>query len=79
MQNTHSLDQILTVMVASHGDISDLLFIPGKPPQVEVHGALQTPALDWPPAPQDAALIEQLAAVITGFDYRRNCHALCHE
>jgi twitching motility protein PilT len=64
MQDTQSLDEILTVMVASHGDISDLLFIPGKPPQVEMYGVLQTPALEWPTPPQDAALIEQLAAVI---------------
>lgn len=64
MLDKAGLDQILSVMVASDAHISDLLFIPGKPPQAEVHGVLQTPALEWPSPPQDAALIEQMAAVI---------------
>jgi twitching motility protein PilT len=58
------LDEILGALVASDDHVSDLLFIPGKPPQVEVYGGLRTPPLEWPAPPHDAALIEQLAAVI---------------
>ena len=35
------LDQLLTAMIKSADGISDLLFVVGKPPQVEVHGALE--------------------------------------
>ena len=66
MSNTHKLDEVLGALVASAEDISDLLFIPGKRPQVEVHGELRTPALAWPAPPHDAALIELLADVIMG-------------
>ncbi|HTL74664.1 MAG TPA: PilT/PilU family type 4a pilus ATPase, partial [bacterium] len=34
------LDQLLTKMIQSAEGISDLLFVAGKPPQVEVHGRL---------------------------------------
>jgi twitching motility protein PilT len=40
---THELDQLLTAMIQSAAGISDLLFVAGKPPQVEVHGALESP------------------------------------
>jgi twitching motility protein PilT len=35
------LDQLLTTMIQSAAGISDLLFVADKPPQVEVHGALE--------------------------------------
>lgn len=38
---TNELDQLLTTMVESAAGISDLLFVVGKPPQVEVHGTLE--------------------------------------
>ncbi len=38
---TSELDCLLTTMIASAEGISDLLFVAGKPPQVEVHGALE--------------------------------------
>jgi Tfp pilus assembly ATPase PilU len=43
---TTELDRLLTAMVKSAEGISDLLFVPGKPPQVEVHGQLETPAIE---------------------------------
>ena len=46
MLNTEELDRLLTAMIQSAEGISDLLFVAGKPPQVEVHGALETPAID---------------------------------
>jgi twitching motility protein PilT len=38
-------NRLLTLMVGSHNDVSDLLFVPGKLPQVEIHGQLETPSL----------------------------------
>jgi twitching motility protein PilT len=64
MSNTQKLDEVLGAIIASSEDISDILFIPGKLPQAEVHGLLKTPDIAWPAPPQDAALIEQLARVI---------------
>ena len=60
------LDRLLMVMVNSYKDISDLLFIPGKPPQVEVHGQLETPQTEWVAPPHDAARIEAFARIIIG-------------
>jgi twitching motility protein PilT len=37
----NEFDRLLTAMLSSAEGISDLLFIPGKPPQVETHGALE--------------------------------------
>ncbi len=42
---THAL---LAAMLSAHEDVSDLIFSPGRPPQVEVHGqliAIQSPGL----------------------------------
>lgn len=51
-------------MVQSAKETSDLLFVAGKPPQVEVHGTLELPALE-PPAPVlTGARIESLARTI---------------
>ena len=38
---TNELDGLLEAMIQSVGDVSDLLFVAGRPPQVEVHGALE--------------------------------------
>ncbi|HTB85046.1 MAG TPA: PilT/PilU family type 4a pilus ATPase [Candidatus Sulfotelmatobacter sp.] len=49
MDNTFAeFNRLLSLMVESHKDISDLLFVPGKLPQVEVHGQLETPGLGEP-------------------------------
>ena len=64
MTPAEKLDSLLRTMVQTTEGISDLLFVPGKPPQVEIHGELQTPAVEWPAPPHDVALIESLAQVI---------------
>lgn len=40
--STAELDGLLTAMLQSAEGISDLLFVAGKPPQLEVHGRLRT-------------------------------------
>jgi twitching motility protein PilT len=42
------LDQILTAMLASQPEVSDLLFTVDRPPQVEAYGELKPVALDPP-------------------------------
>ena len=66
MDNSHAekLDRLLAAMIQSYENISDLLFISGKPPQVEVHGELETPQIEWHRPLDDAAQIEAFARVI---------------
>ncbi len=64
MLTRNELDQLLKAMVQSAGGISDLLFVAGKPPQVEVHGALESPAFEWPEAVLTGERIESLARAI---------------
>lgn len=64
MSNIGQLHQVLTAMVQSADGISDLLFIPGKPPQVEVHGVLEPLPDTWPEPALTGAHIEGLARVI---------------
>jgi twitching motility protein PilT len=47
-QQTNDLNRVLTALLQSAGGISDLLFVPGKPPQTEVYGALETPDIGEP-------------------------------
>src|SRR5208282_1219570 len=42
------LDQILTTMLASQPEVSDVLFTVGRPPQVEAYGELKPVVLDPP-------------------------------
>ncbi|MGD0745543.1 MAG: PilT/PilU family type 4a pilus ATPase [Verrucomicrobiota bacterium] len=42
------LDQILTAMLASQPEVSDVLFTVGRPPQVEAYGELKPVVLDPP-------------------------------
>jgi twitching motility protein PilT len=58
---TAELDQLLTNMLQSAEGISDLLFIAGKPPQIEVHGHLKSFATE--PA-LTSARIESLARMM---------------
>ena len=64
---TEELDGLFLAMIQSAEDISDLLFVAGKPPQMEVHGRLKP---FGPPAPESALTsqrIEGLAgALING-------------
>jgi len=66
MSNAPKLDELLKEIVNRSEDISDILFIPGKPPQAEVNGVLETPAVEWPAPPDDTAVIEQFAREIIG-------------
>jgi twitching motility protein PilT len=58
-----ALNRLLAGMIQSHEGVSDLLFVAGKPPQVEAHGKLQPVDLDSA-GPLDNARIEGLARVI---------------
>ena len=62
--STEELDRLLAAMVQSADGISDLLFVAGKPPQVEVHGKLKPFALDPPESILTSARIEGLARAI---------------
>jgi len=59
-----TLDALLTGMFESADGISDLLFIAGKPPLVEVHGRLSDFPIDTPGSVLTPTLIEQLAGQI---------------
>jgi twitching motility protein PilT len=61
---TNELDHLLTAMIQSAEGISDLLFVAGKPPQVEVHGALESLAFEWPESVLTGERIESLAGAI---------------
>lgn len=61
---TAALDHVLTTMLQSHEGVSDLLFVAGKPPQVEAHGKLKSVALDGAETALDSARIESLARAI---------------
>lgn len=58
------VDALLSSMLGTADDVSDLLFLTGKPPLVEVHGRLIEFPIDTPGAIMDAPLIEKLSALI---------------
>jgi twitching motility protein PilT len=62
--STEELDRLLLAMVQSAEGISDLLFVAGKPPQVEVHGMLELPAFEPPEPVLTADRIESFARTI---------------
>ncbi|MEY2489425.1 MAG: twitching motility protein PilT, partial [Verrucomicrobiota bacterium] len=57
-------DSLLTGMLRSAEGISDLLFVSGKPPLVEVHGRLTAFSTDGPDSVLTPLFIEQLAGHI---------------
>jgi twitching motility protein PilT len=59
-----TVDALLTGMLESAEGVSDLLFIAGKPPLVEVHGRLADFPIDTPESVLTPALIEQIAGLI---------------
>src|SRR3954468_13166759 len=59
-----TVDALLTGMLESADGVSDLLFISGKPPLVEVHGRLSEFPIDTPESVLTPALIEEIAALI---------------
>jgi twitching motility protein PilT len=60
------LDQILTTMLASQPEVSDVLFTVGRPPQVEAYGELKPVVLDPPIDKLTAFQIETIAQNIVG-------------
>jgi twitching motility protein PilT len=59
-----TVDALLTGMLESADDVSDLLFITGKPPLVEIHGRLIDFPIDTPGSVLSPKQIEQLAELI---------------
>lgn len=59
-----TVDALLTGMLESADGVSDLLFIAGKPPLIEVHGRLHEFPIDTPESVLTPPLIEQLAGQI---------------
>jgi twitching motility protein PilT len=60
------LDQILTVMLASQEEVSDLLFTVNRPPQVESYGELKPVAIEFPFDKLTPFQIEMIALNIIG-------------
>jgi twitching motility protein PilT len=60
------LDQILTTMLASQPEVSDVLFTVGRPPQVEAYGELKPVLLDPPIDKLTPFQIETIAQNIVG-------------
>ncbi len=60
------LDQILTTMLASQPEVSDLLFTVDRPPQVEAYGVLKPVVLDPPIEKLTPFQIENIALNIIG-------------
>ena len=60
------LDHILTTMLASQPEVSDLLFVQDRPPQVEAYGELKPVQLDPPIAKLTPFQIEMIAMNIIG-------------
>src|SRR5208282_319309 len=60
------LDQILTAMLASQPEVSDLLFTSGRPPQVEAYGELKPVTLNPPLEKLTPFQIETIAQNIVG-------------
>ena len=59
-----TVDALLQGMLESVDGVSDLLFIAGKPPLIEVHGRLSEFPIDTPESVLTPALIEELAGHI---------------
>jgi twitching motility protein PilT len=59
-----ALDLVLMTMLESHQGVSDLLFVAGKPAQVEANGKLQPVALDDGFTPLESGRIERFARAI---------------
>jgi len=59
-----ALDHVLGTMIRSHEGVSDLLFVAGKPPQVEAHGKLTPVTVDPTETTLNSARIEGLARTI---------------
>ena len=71
-----TVDPILAAMIESGEGVSDLLFVVGKPPHIEMHGKLKPIATDPPDVALTAAQIDQIADLfINGNERLRNDYA----
>jgi twitching motility protein PilT len=62
--STDELDRLLAALIQSAGGISDLLFVAGKPPQMEIHGVLESLASQGLQSVLTRQRIEGLAGAI---------------
>ncbi len=62
--NKERFDQLLTAMIAGDAGISDLLFIPGRPPQMDCYGKLRAHAGNLTEPVVSPQLAGEIAAVI---------------
>ena len=60
------MDQILTTILASQPEVSDVLFVADRPPQVEAYGELKPVTLDPPIARLTPFQIDTIAMNIIG-------------
>jgi len=72
------LDQILTTMLASQPEVSDVLFTVGRPPQVEAYGELKPVVLDPPIDKLTPYQTEIIALNIIGDNLRQTEDLLRH-
>jgi twitching motility protein PilT len=64
------LDAILTAMIESGEGVSDLVFVVGKPPQVEQDGKLRPRAMDGPDSVLQPEHIEKMATLLVNGNER---------
>lgn len=63
--NKDQLDKLLTAMLEAQPGLSDLLFIPGRPPQMDCYGKLHAYAGNLAESVVTPAFAEQLAQMLT--------------
>ncbi|HMJ07226.1 MAG TPA: PilT/PilU family type 4a pilus ATPase [Chthoniobacterales bacterium] len=63
-------DALLTAMLQSEEGVSDLLFIAGKPPLIEVHGRLRKFPIDTPDSTLSSTLIAEMGDHLMGTNPR---------
>ena len=68
--NTEELDRLLEAMISSTGGISDLLFVAGRPLQVEIEGELKPFRFEPSEAFLTSERVESLARVIINDNQR---------
>ncbi|MGI8437683.1 MAG: type IV pilus twitching motility protein PilT [Chthoniobacterales bacterium] len=59
-----TVDGLLKAMLESAEGVSDLLFVPGRPPLVESHGRLLDLPIDTPDSTLSAQMVDQVADVV---------------
>src|SRR5581483_6449631 len=68
--STDELDNLLAAMIQCAEGVSDLLFVAGRPPQVEAHGSLVPYHLQPPESVLTSGRIEGFARAIMGTNAR---------